>query len=369
MKKILFLIHDLGGGGAERVLVNLVNRLDPHKFDVSVTALFGGGCNEQFLAPHIRYRAVWKRTISGNSKLMKLLSPAALHKICVKNAYDIEVSYLEGPSARIIGGCNNPTTKLVCWIHVEQHTAKRAARSFRSVEESRKCYSCFDRIVCVSEAVKEDFVSIYPHIANALVCYNTIETEQIRSMKEESVEAGLFRPGEIKLAAVGKITRQKGFDRLARIVKRLRDEGIPVHLYAIGVGNERRHIEKYLKDNGIQDYYTFLGYQTNPYKYVSKCDLFVSASQAEGFSTATAEALIVGTPVCTVNTAGMREMLGDNEYGVISENNDEILFQEIKRLAENGKLLDHYKSKAQIRGESFNAETTVKKVETLFEGL
>ena len=74
-KKILFLIHDLGHGGAEKVLVNLVNNMDPAKFDIHVTALFGGGVNEQFLKPHIRYRAIYPRSFPGNSHVMKLLSP------------------------------------------------------------------------------------------------------------------------------------------------------------------------------------------------------------------------------------------------------------------------------------------------------
>ena len=58
-KKILFLIHDLGHGGAEKVLVNLVNNIDQSKFDISVMALFGGGVNEQFLKPDIHYRAIF----------------------------------------------------------------------------------------------------------------------------------------------------------------------------------------------------------------------------------------------------------------------------------------------------------------------
>lgn len=73
--KILFLIHDLGQGGAEKVLVNLVNNMDRSKFDISITALFGGGINEQFLAPDIHFRTVFQKEIPGNSKLMKLLTP------------------------------------------------------------------------------------------------------------------------------------------------------------------------------------------------------------------------------------------------------------------------------------------------------
>ena len=58
MKKVLFLIHDLGQGGAEKVLVNLVNHMDLTRFDVTVMSLFGGGINEQFLKPEIKYLTV-----------------------------------------------------------------------------------------------------------------------------------------------------------------------------------------------------------------------------------------------------------------------------------------------------------------------
>ncbi len=89
MKKILFLIHDLGPGGAEKVLVNLVNNMDRDKFDITVMSMFGGGVNEQFLKEHIRYRAVFSRTVRGNSHLMKLLSPKALHRWFIKEHYDV----------------------------------------------------------------------------------------------------------------------------------------------------------------------------------------------------------------------------------------------------------------------------------------
>ena len=44
--------------------------------------------------------------------------PERLHRWIIKDTYDIEVSYLEGPSARIISGCQRKETKRVCWIHV-----------------------------------------------------------------------------------------------------------------------------------------------------------------------------------------------------------------------------------------------------------
>ena len=366
MKKILFLIHDLGQGGAEKVLVNLVNHMDRSKFDISVTVLFGGGVNEQFLEPDIHFHAVFPRMIPGNSRWMKLLTPAQLHRLCVKETYDIEVAYLEGPSARVISGCGDPNTKLAAWIHIELHSAKKAARSFRTYRESEKSYRRFDKIVAVSEYVKKHFWKLYPSVAEPLVLFNTNNSAQITASATDESANSVFLSKEIRLVGVGKLLPTKGFDRIVRIHKRLRDEGYPVHTYLLGKGPDREMLERFVQDNRLTDTVTFLGYQTNPYKYVSRCDLFVCASFAEGFSTAATEALILGVPVCTVEVSGMKEMLGEhNEYGVVTENSEEALYEGIKPLLDDPALLAHYKKKAAERGRMFRTEETVRAVEEM----
>ena len=98
--------------------------------------------------------------------------------------------------------------------------------------------------------------------------------------------------------------------------------------------------------------------------------MFVCASYAEGFSTAATEALIVGTPVCTVEVSGMKEMLGENnEYGLVVENNEEALYQGIKKLLDAPELLKHYKKKAEERGKMFSTEKTVRVVEVMLISL
>ena len=113
MKKILFIIPTLGQGGAEKVLVNLVNNMDRSKFDITVQVLFKGGVNEQFLKSDIKFKYYYKKQFRGNSKYLCLFSPEKLYKKFIKEKYDIIVSYLEGPTARIVSGCTNPNTKLV----------------------------------------------------------------------------------------------------------------------------------------------------------------------------------------------------------------------------------------------------------------
>ena len=369
MKKVLFLIHDLGGGGAEKVLVNLVNHLDPKRFDVTVQVLFGGGTNERFLKDHIKLVRVFPRMIPANTYWMKLLTPAALHKLFVKEHYDIEVSYLEGPSARVISGCKDPDTTLISWVHSIQGSPERIAASFRSVDECIQCYGAFDRMIFVSQTVGEAFMRNMPVKVSGQVLYNTVESADIREKALEKVQEGLFLPAEKKLAAVGTMKPLKAFDRLIRITGKLRRDGIPAHLYLLGRGQEEENLRNLVQSLDLGDCVTFLGYTTNPYRYLAHCDLFICSSLTEGFSTAATEALIVGTPVCTAEVSGMREMLGENEYGLITDNSEEALYQGVKRMLTEPGLLHHYREKALERGKYFSVENTVRAVEQMLESL
>ena len=370
MKKILFLIHDLGEGGAEKVLINLVNNMDLSKFDVTVMTLFDYGVNRQFLDKRIHYKTWAKKMIKGNSHLMKLLSPQQLHNLIIQDFYDIEIAYLEGPSARVISGCQNQNTKLVSWIHIEQHTQKKAVCSFRNTKEAECCYNKFNKIICVSETVKKDFTNILNIQVPVEVYYNTNETKKISYLAEERVSDVEFSKNSFNIVGVGKLLPNKGFDRMISIIHKLTMEEYKLHLYILGIGPQQKELEKMIEHYSLQGQVTLLGYHTNPYKYIKNCDLFVCASHAEGFSTAATEALIVGTPVCTVEVSGMKEMLGyNNEYGIVVDNDDIALYEGIKYLLDNPKKLKYYAKQALIRGKYFSTEQTVNAVEQMLLSL
>ena len=370
MKKVLFFIPNLSVGGAEKVLVNLVNNMDKNIFDITVQTLFAGGVNEQFLNEDIKLKHCFKKTFKGNSKLFKLFKPETLYKRYIKEHYDIIVSYLEGPTARIVSGCTDKDTKLVCWIHCRFDTPETAAVGFRNFEEAKMLYNRFDKIACVSNWVKDYFCKSVDYKGDIEVLYNTNETEDVYKKSLFQVNDVSFDGDCFNLCSVGKIETVKGYDRLARIHKKLLDSGINNKVYILGEGSQKGEITRYLKQNGLENSFLFLGYQTNPYKYVSKCDLFVCSSLSEGFSTAATEALIVGTPVCTVEVSGMKEMLGENnEYGVVTENSEETLYEGLKMLLDNPDLLAHYKKQAEVRGKEFSTEKTVNTVKDMLLSL
>ncbi len=367
MKKVLFLIHDLCQGGAEKVLVNLVNNMDRTKFDITLMTLFDVGVNKQFLKPDIKYKSCFKHPIPGNSHLMKFLTPKQLYKRFIKEEYDIVVSYLEGPSARVVAGAPD-NVKVVSYIHITIPTMKDIARPFRSISEAKQCYNRANMMVYVSQTVMDVFQSSCP-TKNNIVLYNTNETTDIIKKSAEPLDKPL--PDEkFNWCSVGKLADSKGFDRMLKIQKRLLDEGYKVHFHAFGIGELEDSLKSWCIDNNIDDNVTFWGYQTNPYKFVANCDLYVCASHAEGFSTSATESLIVGTPVCTVEVSGMKEMLGfENEWGIVTENDDDALYLAIKRLIDDKQLLSHYKKMAQERGKFFSTENTVRAVEEMLLSL
>ena len=90
------MIPNLGHGGAEKVLVNLVNHMDVKKYKITVMTLYDEGVNKKFLSKDITYKSCFKKSFKGVSQFLKLCSPTSLYEWFIKDHYDVVVSYLEG---------------------------------------------------------------------------------------------------------------------------------------------------------------------------------------------------------------------------------------------------------------------------------
>lgn len=362
------MIPTLGGGGAERVLVNLVNNLDRSKYDITIQTIFKAGVNSSFLNPDIKFKEGRLKQFSGNIHVMKLLTPTMLYRMIIDKRYDIVVSYLEGPAARIVAGCPYPDSKLISWVHVEQHSITKASRSYRRTSEYINCSNKYHHIVCVAETVKEDLLSFYTPICPCSVVYNTNEDEKILLLaKEDASDVQLSN--QINVFSVGRLVPEKGFDRLIKVHKRLIDGGAIHHIYILG-GSNTLKLQAIVDETGVKDTFHLLGFKKNPYKYVSKADLFVCSSFREGFSTAVTEALIMGIPVVSTRVSGAEELLGkNNEYGIVTNLDDDALYEGLKQMLTDSNLLSRYRSQAQIRGQRFTKMSAVASAEKLFDNI
>lgn len=367
MIKILFLIPNLAHGGAERVLVNLVNNLDPSTFEITLQTLFDEGINKQHLSSNIIYTSFLKHQFRGNSHLMKFFSPKFLYRVIVKKEYDVIVSYLEGPVARIISGCPFGDTKKIAWFHTAPESEKVFSVGFLFTRNAINTYSSMDKFVCVSKGVANAVRNIVGYqLENMVVKYNTIDSKKIREMANEELEDDRFNYDGLKICSVGKLQDVKGFDRLAKAHKRLKEKGICHRVYILGAGEQEQALKKYIEKNKLQNSFLLLGFQSNPYKYMASCDLYVCSSRREGFSSAVAEALILGLPVVSTDCSGTDELLGENsEYGVVVENSVDGIYSGLKLLLSDEEQKKYYTAKARERGKAFEIGKTVKAVESM----
>lgn len=156
--KILFFHFDLGYGGAERVLVNLLNNLDKDKYDITLLTLFHYGIAAKDLDKSIRWKWVLDRKpFRGITYLLRLFSPEFLHRRIIREKYDIEIAYMEGAPSRIISACPYEDTKKFAWIHVQIDNFRSFFHPFRSKKEVVTSYNRLDGIAGVSEYIVEDF--------------------------------------------------------------------------------------------------------------------------------------------------------------------------------------------------------------------
>lgn len=360
--KLLFLHFDLGNGGAENVLVNLLNSLDKSKYEITLRTVFSGGVNQERLDNSINYMPLFKcHAIKGTSQLFKLLPSRFLHQLFVREHYDYEIAFLEEIPTRLLGIVKKPYgTKRFAWFHntVDDHSFPY--RVYRSGEEFQKVYSTMDKIAFVSNGSLKSFENTFNIPTTKEVVHNVCDFSLMIEKAQDVVNIQ-FDKKIINLCSVGRLCGQKGFHRLVKALGRICQEGNSNwHLYLIGDGPEKEELWKTAFETGITEKITFLGFQNNPYKYVSKMDFFVCSSYKEGYSTAVTESIVVGTPILTTDCAGMDEILGDSQAGIIVENSQNGIENGLRSiLALKTTEIAEYKAKARLRARNFSKESRV----------
>lgn len=367
MNKILFFIDELTGGGAEKVLRTLVNNMDQQKFRITVHTI-----NEAdptgYLVPGIRYRAINRCKTAWGKKLfsywIRLCAELKwLYPLYIKDDYDVEVAYLECGPTKILAGSTNKKAKKLAWVHCD---LKKRPELANQADKLKEYYRMYDKIVCVSGTVKESVQSLFGMDPESVILHNVNDEGQIRKLSRSfSVE----RTEIPTFATIGRLSYEKGNDRLLEACRRLKSDEYLFLVWLIGEGNERRKLEQLIQEYDLQDQVKLWGFQENPYPYMLAADAIVVPSRFEGLSTVVTEALILGKPVVTTPCSGMRELLGDSEYGLITGDNAEGIYQGMKRILENPELRLSFAEKAAIRGGDFSRERLVKQTERFFEEL
>lgn len=342
--KILFVIDELVGGGAEKVLRNLVNHMDSETFDITVQTVRYTP-PEAWLAPHIHYRAINRRGSALLGHWLRLCMWLGwAYPLYVRGDYDVEIAFLECFPTKLLACSTNRTVVKLAWVHCDLEK-KHLRPSYFS------CYRSFDRVVCVARAVQESFTRLTGRSADILE--NVLDEQEILKKSKAFLPESFVN---FTFAAVGRLSPEKGFDRLLSVAQRLRSEGFLLHLLLVGDGPERRRLEAMAGDNVV-----FLGFQENPYPYMAAADAVVLPSRTEGCSTVAAEAMILGKPIAATDCPGMGDLLGG--CGLLTENSEDGIYEGMKRLLTDAGLRENLSAAAKDRGRLYSKEKSVRRTE------
>ena len=150
--------------------------------------------------------------------------------------------------------------------------------------------------------------------------YNGYNFDDIRIPAKE--DCGMHME-EDSMCCIGRIEKLKGTDRTLELLNKIHQMGYKYHLYLIGTGDMDNELKERTSKYGLQNYVHFLGYQTNPYKFLSRTKLLVSMSYQEGFSGAFVEAISLGKPFVSTDVGGAKELSCNGKFGKIITSDEE----------------------------------------------
>lgn len=378
MKKVLFLITTLGGGGAEKVLTTISKNLDKSNYEITVMTITDSGIYRDEVKKYVRYESCFKELKPGHTIFEKIYNilyqniiikfilkhPKLFYKIFIKDNYDVEIAFLENVCAKIIGNSPNKKSKKYLWIHIDLEKSNWCKTHFNGIEDQRITYSKFNKIFCVSNEVKKTFNNLFGLENKTFVQYNSNDDKEIIKLSHEEIDE-FYVTEKFKFISSGRFIQQKGFDRLLEVHRNLLEEGYDYELWILGDGIEKSQYEQYVNYYNLQNNTRFLGFKKNPYKFMKNSNAFVCSSRMEGFSLVVSEAIILNIPVISTSCTGPNELLDYGRYGLLVENSTEGIYRGMKKFLDDDIVYKHYKDMSIRRGKDFQLDKVMKEIDSI----
>lgn len=383
MKKILFVTSSLGIGGMERVLVDISNSLVQCNYDVTIITYIENTGDSWLvdLDKRVHFRYIPPREFKLKNRLPYIhrfykknlwetrTSGKALYRYYVgtKNRYDVEIAFCRGMAVKIISGSTNKKSVKLNWIHNDYTLVdpKTITNSFKNMEDAKKAYQAFDKVVAVSRQAREKFIEVIGYAEKTTTIYNMLPIESI--IQKSSMPCPVLKK-RFTVISVARLIPAKGYDTLLRAVNRLTKEGYCFDLWLVGKDFNSKYnqdMRNYVKENHL-DNVKFLGNQMNPYCFMKQADLYFCSSWREGFSISVAEAMSCGLPVISTNCTGPTEILDNGKYGILINYDENEMYSALKKVLDNPDLLNSYRKKSLQRSAFFSSERIVKEIIDLF---
>ncbi|PWN60615.1 glycosyltransferase [Chryseobacterium oncorhynchi] len=354
--KILHVINGLGGGGAEKLIVDIIPLLAQKGNDVDVLLLNG---EKTPFYQELEKQKIGKIFSLGNS----FYNPVYIFRIISYfQQYDIVHVHLF-PSMYFVVIAKILSFKKIKLIFTEHNTVNRRLdkKIFKPLDKF--IYSFYKKIICITPEVKEQLIlKLNLNMEKLVVIENGVNLEKVLSAnKAERKDLG-YKDNDRLLIMVAAFREQKDQDTLIKTLKELPDN---YKLLLVGDGARRPKLEDLVSDLNLKDRVNFLGFRSDVYSLYKMCDVAILSSHWEGFGLVSVEAMASGTPMVASNVSGLNSVVKDG--GLLFETgNTEELKNIILELINNQEFHSKVSKKGIEKSKHYSIDKTIEKMQVLY---
>lgn len=392
-KSILFVMAAMYRGGAERSLINLLEMMDKERYEIDLLVFDTSGklmtqipkgvrvlqpdhrlkcistSSKKELVEHFSAKAVAFRLVYNfvrnkertpyiqNQEKWKFVCQPVLKPL--QRDYDVAVAYMHSlPSYYVIDKVH--AKRKILWVHNDY------SQLVEGKEFDRTYFEKADQVVTISEQCVRELEKAFPDLPNKFTCiYNLNPEKKIREKALAYYPVEYRNCKGAKLVSIGRLHYQKGFDYAVDAAKILKDRGVDVSWFIIGIGELEPQLKEQIRSLGLEDTVYLLGERENPYPYIQNADIVVQTSRFEGKSIVLDEAKILYKPIITTDYVSVHDQIEDGKSGVIAMPLPDQIADVIEKVIRDDEL--RLKLTETLQKISDLSETEIEKYNSLFE--
>ncbi|QDU11336.1 glycosyltransferase [Gimesia aquarii] len=377
--RILFAIGSLGGGGAERVLLDQLAKLNRERFTPLLYLVDHTGSLLSELPEDVPVFAFnLRKPVSRWNWPGRIHQQLVADLVAVIQEQQIDLVFDHTFHMTLIAGPATAQTKsnrislIVCDPENDFISTERRFQFFKK-RILKRAYQTAQTVVAVSEGVRQAAITCYdldPELVQTH--YNPINIERINRLYQQGTLQ--LDSEKFHIVSCGRLHHQKGISYLIDAAAKLvYDRGLTnLRFHILGEGPCREALLEQIKQKRLSDHVVLEGYQSNPFQFYREAQLFCLPSLYEGFGLVLAEAMVCRIPVVSTDSpSGPAEILGNGEYGRLVQPGDvEALVESIFDAVSHYDVWQALVPAARERIENmFGYDSAIKKLETLFESV
>jgi glycosyltransferase involved in cell wall biosynthesis len=332
--KICFVIPTLTSGGAERVAVTVLSALDQQHERVLYLFSAENAVYLDRVGNGIRVVVATQKSWLGRLRELAMFIREFQPDIVMPFlSYFITALAVKWAGSRSIVVFNQGTPTSG-FLEDPDFSWKQPWRRRVFAAMTRYFYNRADAIVATSQGVADDLIANYGVARPKIhVLHNPVDLDALAQQSAEPIDAELAGDHPV-VAAAGRLANVKNYPLLIAAIAELAPTTL-VHVWILGEGPERSRLEALARERGVASLVRFLGFQSNPWRFIARADAFALTSVYEGFGNVLVEAMACGTPIVATGSPGTIEIITNGRNGFLVEHDARSLASAIGELVTN----------------------------------